>query len=98
PAKMLNLCSQITQQLSRKLGRRLLPHHIINLTVHLSCLVERLQAGEQAGSWPGEEEIKKRYPREWAIVKEALAGLEGNFNIAVPASEIAFMVQFLMET
>lgn len=98
PAKMLGFCSQITQKLSRKLGRQLLPHHIINLAVHLSCLVERLQAGEQAGSWPGGDEIKKRYPREWLVVKEALAGLERSFNIIVPASEIAFVVQFLLET
>ncbi|MGI9861087.1 sigma 54-interacting transcriptional regulator [Moorella naiadis] len=98
PAKMLGLCSPITRQLGRKLERQLLPHHIINLTVHLSCLVERLQAGEQAGSWPGEEEIKKHYPREWAVVKETLAGLEENFNIAVPDGEIAFVVQFLLET
>ncbi|KYH33503.1 sigma 54-interacting transcriptional regulator [Neomoorella mulderi] len=98
PGKMLDLCSQITRQLSQSLGRRLLPHHKINLIVHLSCLVERLQAGEQGSFWPGEEEIKRRYPREWLAVAEAMAGLEKNFNITIPTGEIAFVVQFLQET
>lgn len=97
-SKMLSLCSKVLNSLEAKLGERLLPHQLINLTVHLSCLAERLLAGEQNFFWPGEERIKRSYPREWGAVKEALTLLEGSLDLTVPSAEIAFVVQFLRET
>ncbi|WP_420838693.1 PRD domain-containing protein [Acididesulfobacillus acetoxydans] len=54
--------------------------------------------GEESPSWPGQDEIRNRHPRAWTGVVHSLRLLEETFNLSVPESEIAFMVQFLLET
>ncbi|AEM79476.1 sigma 54-interacting transcriptional regulator [Thermoanaerobacter wiegelii] len=94
--KIYKLCTSIINRLKES-GFKLKTHQIINLTLHLSCLVERIISGEDFGKWPKEEKIRSEYKHEWDTVSSALSIIERELNILIPDSEVAYIVQYLME-
>ena len=94
-AKMVKLCSETFETLKKLIDRPLPIYQEITLTVHLSCMVERVMRGEYAGITADEERIRQSYSAEWQAVTKALAVLEEGIHIRIPSSETAFIVQFL---
>ncbi len=96
PRRMIALCGGILKQIETGLGRPLLPHQVINLTVHLSCWAERSLTGTGRSFWPREAEIRRDNPAVWQVVQQAVRPLEEEFAITVVPAEIAFITHYLI--
>lgn len=94
-AKMVKLCLEIFETLKQLIDRPLPLHQEITLTVHLSCMVERVMRGEYIAIAADEERIRQSYSAEWQAVTKALTVLEKSMQVRVPPSETAFIVQFI---
>ncbi len=95
PRRMIALCGGILKHIETGLGRPLLPHQIINLTVHLSCWAERSLTGAGRSFWPREAEIRRDNPAVWQLVQQAVKPLEAEFAVTVVPAEIAFITHYL---
>lgn len=69
---------------------------IVRYTIHVGCMVERLMRREVL-PYQDVEQYQQSHMREFEIVSKAVSALKGMFNLEVPASEIAYIVELLCE-
>lgn len=88
PARQVELCSQIVDQATRELGRRLSPSVYLTLTDHVCFAIERLRSGT---SFPNTllAEVRTFYAREYAVGKYALELLARELDVHFPDDEAA---------
>ena len=66
----------------------------IRFYVHLACMAERLLRGE-ALPYKFLEEKRKAHAEQFLKMKEALAPLEMTWNLEIPQTEIAYLVEII---
>jgi len=95
PGKLLDEVEQSVQRLQRITGRRLEGRIMTGLYVHLCCLVERLVTKTSVEHYENLEEFQNSHSEFIIQVKECFQGISSHYRVELPASEIAYIYDYI---
>lgn len=93
PDKVANQVDEALNRLEIRLGHKLINAHRMSLTVHLSCMIERLVMKTPLTSRVHIEDFEGRHSAFIAIVKDVFRAIEAYYHIEIPLSEIGFIYE-----
>ncbi|WP_213974636.1 sigma 54-interacting transcriptional regulator [Tepidanaerobacter acetatoxydans] len=96
PKKAVDIIQVSLDNLSCNLNRQLDQVKLVQLTVHIAFMIERLVLGKAPLSHENAEEYRLQHSNLYEAVIDSISNLESYFNIKVPKSEIAYLIDILL--
>ncbi len=93
PDKVAQQVDQALNRLEVRLGHKLMNVHRMSLTVHLSCMIERLVMKAPLPLKAHVSDFEIAHSGFISIVKDVFSNVEGFYHIEIPISEIAFIYE-----
>lgn len=98
PEKVIDFTETIIKQLQLKTGLAFKNKTIVGLYIHICCLIERLITERYAVNYKNIEQFKYEHPDFIRIAKEAFRDTERYYGVTIPASEIAYLHEYIYRT
>lgn len=92
--KVLNLVTEALENLERECGLTLSPQAQVGLSVHLSCLIERLVKKLQPTYFAGVKDFCQQHPDFIEKCRKSFTSVEAYYGIELPLSEIAYIYMY----
>lgn len=96
PKKAVDIIQVSLDRLSHDLKQQLDQVKLVQLTVHIAFMLERLVLGKAPLSHENAEKYRFEYSNLYNAIVDSISNLESYFNIKVPKSEIAYLIDILL--
>lgn len=96
PKKAVDIIQVFLDKLNCELKQQLDQVKLVQLTVHTAFMIERLVLGKAPLSHENAEEYRFQYNNLYDAIADSILNLESYFNIKVPKSEIAYLIDILL--
>lgn len=96
--RLVTLARQVLERIHRGLGREINSDTLIGALLHLGCMVERLVKGKSAQPFPDLDTFVAEHSEACALVERELGVLAEMYGIEISASEVAYILQMVLNS